>query len=212
MDGQEDGGVGGASQVVPTGGHTRARAKSETSTRVSRLRAILNRLAEPGGGRFSDEEVSELAVMHGVGETQIRVDIGDGNTFLALADTIGGMKPFIAANLASMLVDARARGKLGDGAKLAEVLGKVTGDISPAQMNVLVDARTGALRPEVTRAMTEAQDELLAACRRAAVAVVAAVRAGLVHAGSEGEAFNAALVAEMDAPPPALVGGHDGTG
>lgn len=185
--------VPGAAGGVDSSQHPRARAGRETSTRVARLRVILNRLGEPGA-RFDDEACAELAAEHGVSIGQIQRDVGDANVFVALGSEPGGMRPFFVANLAEMALDAKQRGKLSDGAKVLEVLARITGDIAPAQMNLLVDARTGGLKPEIARAMQVAQDELITACRRAAIAC-----------GADGAAFDAALVAEMDAP--ALVGG-----
>jgi hypothetical protein len=108
-------------------------------------------------------------------------------------------------NVATRSIDwadeAHGRGALEAAGRLLELHGRVTGAIAPAgAVNVLVDARTGALKPEVAGAMQAAQDTLLAACRRAGLALAADVRAGLVAAGDEGAAFDAALVAEMDAP------------
>ena len=89
----------------------------------------------------------------------------------------------------------RAAGPLYAASNAAlETFGKVTQAIAPAgAVNILVDARTGQLKPEVARAMEDANEMLLGAARRAAIAC-----------GISGEDLDAALAAEMEAP--ALVG------
>lgn len=179
----------------------RARARGKRTDDQSagplvRMRVILERFGEPGG--WTKDAEAELAARFDVTPHTIEVDACNVSNFIALAGEIGGMKPFLTANLTAMLIDARMRGKAGEGAKVAEVLGKVTGDIAPAgAVNILIDAKTGGLKPEVARAMQDAQAALLEAARRAATAC-----------GVETAAFDAALAAEMGAP--AMLGGGEG--
>jgi hypothetical protein len=117
---------------------------------VDRMRAILERFADPGG--WTKDTEAELAERFGVSPHTIEVDACNVSNFLALFEEVGGAKPFLVANLTSMVVSARMQGRIGEGAQAAQVLAKITGDIAPNQNTTniqvvaqLFDLKTGEL-------------------------------------------------------------------